>query len=85
MAEFSFLEFSYDPSVTATEDITDYLTKLGFIHRSQHKSEIVGFWNLKSCILLLRKTHDFNAGSISSTLLVIYLCATMSMELKPTY
>ena len=65
MAEFSFLEFSYDPSVTATEDITDYLTKLGFIHRSQHKSEIVGFWNLKSCILLLRKTHDFNAGSIT--------------------
>lgn len=65
MAEYSFLEFSYDPSITSTDVITDYLRRLGFIHRSQHESEIVGFWNLQNCILLLRKTHDFSKGRIT--------------------
>ncbi len=55
MAEFSFIEISYDPSVTKTEYVESNLSKIGFVHRTQHKSGHAGFWNLQSCIALLRQ------------------------------
>ena len=65
MADFSFLELSYDPAVYSTESITDDLNKLGFIHRSQHKMDQVGFWNHRECIFLLRKTTSNRMPYIS--------------------
>ena len=45
MAEFSFIEISYDPSVAKTDFVESNLKKLGFIHRTQHKSGSTGFLN----------------------------------------
>ena len=54
MAEFSFIEISYDPTTVSTAVVSDSLTALGFVHRSQHVNNVVGFWNLRACIVLLR-------------------------------
>ena len=37
MAEYSFLEISYDPNVSNTEDVHEALGKLGFILWSPQK------------------------------------------------
>ena len=52
MAEYSFLEISYDPSVVPTEVVKTNLNKIGFIHRTQHKLGLTGFCNLHKCIKL---------------------------------
>ena len=65
MAEFSFIEISYDTSVVETEKIETELTRLGFIHRTQHNTGSTGFWNLQSCILLLRKDNSKRSPCIT--------------------
>jgi len=65
MAEFSFIEISYDPSVTKTEYVESNLSKIGFVHRTQHKSGHAGFWNLQSCIALLRQDKSKTSPSIT--------------------
>ena len=65
MAEFSFIEISYDTSVVDTEQIETELTRLGFIHRTQHNSGDTGFWNLQSCIILLRKDDSRRSPCIT--------------------
>ena len=65
MAEFSFLEISYDPSVAETQYVEDNLRKLGFIHRTQHKSGKAGFWNLQSCIVLLRQDDSKRSACVT--------------------
>ena len=65
MANFSFLELSYDPSVYSSEVMSAQLEKLGFIHRSQHKMNAVGFWNHKECIFLVRKIDNNKTPYIS--------------------
>ena len=60
MAEYSFLEISYDPSIIPTGVVKSNLSKIGFIHRTQHKSGLTGFWNLHKCIILLRE--EVNSG-----------------------
>ena len=65
MAEFSFIEISYDPTVTKTEYVESNLNKIGFVHRTQHKSGQAGFWNLQSCIVLLRQDNSKCSPSIT--------------------
>lgn len=65
MANFSFLELSYDPSVMNTEAVSTGLEKIGFIHRSQHKMNAVGFWSHKECIFLVRKVDNGRTPYIS--------------------
>jgi len=65
MADFSFLELSYDPDVYPTEKISEQLIQLGFVHRSQHKIDYVGFWSHKECIFLLRKVSNNKTPYIS--------------------
>lgn len=65
MAEFSFIEISYDPSVAKTDFVESNLKKLGFIHRTQHKSGSTGFWNLQSCIVLLRQDNSKRSACVT--------------------
>ena len=65
MAEYSFIEISYDPSVIKTDYVESNLKKLGFIHRTQHKTGDVGFWNLQNCILLVRQDESKRSACIT--------------------
>ena len=65
MAEFSFIEISYDPTITSPKVMNSQLTKLGFIHRTQHVFGPVGFWNLNKCIILLRSADTKRSAHIS--------------------
>ena len=65
MAEFSFIEISYDPEVAKTEVVENNLKNLGFIHRTQHKSGNAGFWNLQQCIVLLRQDSSKRSACIT--------------------
>ena len=65
MAEFSFIEISYDPSVAKTDFVENNLKRLGFIHRTQHKSGSTGFWNLQSCIVLLRQDNSKRSACVT--------------------
>jgi hypothetical protein len=65
MAEFSFIEISYDPTVATTERVESDLKKIGFIHRTQHKSGNAGFWNLQSCIVLLKQDNSKRSACIT--------------------
>ena len=47
MAEFSFIEITYDPFNNEKKYVHDSLRKLGFTHRSQHAMDFVGFWALR--------------------------------------
>lgn len=55
MTDFSFVEYSYNPSITPTQKVYSGLSQLGFVHRSQHLLGTAGFWNQNRCILLLRE------------------------------
>ena len=65
MAEFSFIEISYDPTVATTQRVESDLKKIGFIHRTQHKSGNAGFWNLQSCIVLLKQDNSKRSACIT--------------------
>lgn len=65
MAEFSFIEISYDPEVVTPKIMSNRLSKLGFIHRTQHCYGPVGFWNLNNCIVLLRSNDSKLPAHIS--------------------
>lgn len=58
MIDFSFIEYSFDPTVTDRETVHSKLNKMGFIHRSQHNSAPVGFWSQNQSIILLREIED---------------------------
>lgn len=57
MAEFSFIEITYDPFVSEKKIVHETLSKLGFVHRSQHAMDFVGFWALRKCIIMLREDN----------------------------
>ena len=56
MAQFSFIEVSYDATITSDVDMELQMERLGFIHRSQHAMDQVGFWTHRQCIVLLRRS-----------------------------
>lgn len=57
MFDFSFVEYSYNPNIISAGQIRSQLKLLGFVHRTQHRNNSVGFWVQNNCILLMRK-HD---------------------------
>lgn len=58
MIDFSFIEYSFDPTVSDRETVHSNLNKMGFVHRSQHNSAPVGFWSQNQSIILLREIED---------------------------
>lgn len=65
MVDYSFIEYSFNPESTDKEYIYSSLNKLGFIHRTQHKSKSVGFWVQNNCIILLRESNKVLSPGIS--------------------
>ncbi len=65
MAEFSFIEISYDPVVATTERVESDLKKIGFVHRTQHKQGKAGFWNLQNCIVLLKQDDSKRSACVT--------------------
>lgn len=58
MAGFIFLEYTFNPVTQDKEQVHTRLNQLGFIHRSQHKSDKVGFWIQNESIILLRENEN---------------------------
>ena len=57
MAEFRFIEITYDRFVSEKERVHKTLERLGFVHRSQHAMDFVGFWALRKCVIMLREEN----------------------------
>jgi hypothetical protein len=55
MFDFSFVEYSYNPNTISADQIRSQLKLLGFVHRTQHRNNSVGFWVQNNCILLVRE------------------------------
>jgi hypothetical protein len=65
MLEFSFIEYTYDPNISDPEEIQAGLNRLGFVHRSQHRSDKVGFWSQNQSIVLLRQDNTATMPKVS--------------------
>jgi len=65
MAEFSFIEITYDPFVSEKENVYKTLQQIGFVHRSQHAMDFVGFWALRKYIIMLREENTNTSPSVT--------------------
>ena len=65
MIDYSFVEYSFNPNITESETVYSSLNKLGFVHRTQHKSKSVGFWVQNNSIILLRETKKITDPGIT--------------------
>ena len=63
-ADFSFVEYSYNPA-TETSDIPSRLKQLGFAKRSVHRNGRVSVWNQERCIILLRETDRVSGAGLT--------------------
>jgi hypothetical protein len=70
MSSFAFIEYSFNPSVIDKESIYVSLNKMGFVHRSQHRSSSVGFWIQNSSIVVLKESSVATQGITGMGLLV---------------
>lgn len=71
MSNFSFLEYSFDPSSVDPEDIYTALNRLGFVQRNLHASNQSSMWTQNQCIILLRETEHAYSPNVSGIGLVI--------------
>ena len=64
MADYTFLEYSYDPTVSETSEefITERLTALGFYCQAVHDSGVNSLWTQRQVILSVRKTDCLIPG-----------------------
>lgn len=65
MYDFGFIEYTYNPNVFTQDYIHSLLYNLGFVHRTQHKNNRVGFWVQNNCIILLRESDEFDNAGVS--------------------
>jgi len=63
MYDFGFIEYSFSSSDYL--EICNSLTRMGFVHRTQHKNNRVGFWVQHNCIVLLRESEDTTSPGIT--------------------
>ena len=60
--DYSFLEYSYNPTITTTVDVEQRLNTLGFIKRTRNSSGAVTVWTQNLCILLLKEVDTDALG-----------------------
>lgn len=65
MYDFSFIEYSYNPNQVSADQIRSQLFNLGFVHRTQHRNNRVGFWVQHHCIILLRETDSVGTPTVT--------------------
>lgn len=64
-AEYSFIEYSFNPSIYSTQEVEDRLSDLGFTKRSHSRDSAMSMWTQKMCIVILRKTLDIESAAVS--------------------
>lgn len=64
-AEYSFIEYSYNPDVTEDRQVEDRLSDLGFTKRSQSRDRNISMWTQRLCIVILRATHTVHSEGIT--------------------
>lgn len=64
-ADFSFIEYSYNPDTSSTSSVQSHLRKLGFVMRSQHSNGKASVWNQNNAIILLRRSAEQAQPAIS--------------------
>lgn len=64
MADYTFLEYSYNPAVaeTSEEIITERLTALGFYCQAIHDSNLQSLWTQRQVILMVRQSDVLMPG-----------------------
>lgn len=64
MADYTFLEYSYNPEceITTDQDISDRLKNLGFVCKAIHDSGIHSLWTQRQIILCVRKADILIPG-----------------------
>lgn len=64
MADYTFLEYSYNPEceITTDKDVSDRLKNLGFVCKAIHDSGIHSLWTQRQIILCVRKADVLIPG-----------------------
>ena len=64
MADYTFLEYSYNPQceITTYQDVSDKLKNLGFVCKAIHDSGIHSLWTQRQIILCVRKADVLIPG-----------------------
>lgn len=63
--EFGFLEYSYNPDITAESEINKKFTSLGFTQYAKHKSLNTGLWSQGRSIIFVRSTDTVQDSGFS--------------------
>ena len=71
MSNFSFLEYSFDPTSLDPEEIYTALNRLGFVQRNLHVSNEFSMWTQNQCIVLLREMESAPVPKVSGMGIVI--------------
>ena len=82
-AEFTFIEYSYDPIKCDTHEIEKQLTALGFDNRAMHNSHRVSIWIQQYAIILLRETVEVDSPCITG--LGVSVTDDVMQDLEPQY
>lgn len=80
MSNFSFLEYSFDPTQLDPEEIYTALNRLGFVQRNLHVSNSSSMWTQNQCIILLRETDEVSKPCISGFGVVVDESSTFPRE-----
>lgn len=80
-AEFSFLEYTYNPDDISPSVMHDVLSDLGFVKYSQHVSGRVSLWSQGICLLFVRQSNTCKTPGISGLGFIISKDAIRIMNL----
>jgi hypothetical protein len=64
-SEYSFIEYSYNPSVTPKYDAESNLSDLGFTKRANNRVDTTSMWTQKLCIVVLRETDSITEPAVT--------------------
>lgn len=62
MADFSFIEYTYNPYEYTSETMEQYLTSLRYVKRTVNRSQTVSMWNHDLSIIMLREIPEEKTG-----------------------
>lgn len=78
IAEFVFLEYSFNPQRESTDHVEQQLTNLGFVNRANHHSHLVHIWIQHNCVLLVRQCDCDRDGITGVGLMVDQISTELS-------
>lgn len=82
-AEFTFIEYSFNPVKCDTAEIDAQLTALGFTQRATHVSHMSSIWVQNQAIILIRETRDVESPGITG--LGITVTSDVMADVSPLY